>query len=918
MPKHLAGIVNSSLGLLASLSIHDIRASLCDSDLPMFDRIGDFVSRFWWLIILGWIALLAIAKSQAPAWDDVTYDGDLAYMPADMTSVVGEHLLEEAFPDGRSKSEMVVIVSRNDGNPMDTVDAAIVDRIAARLKNLYGVAEYQKAERLWPEAAELRKQNESDAADEMSERAHAAQTKAVEAWKEAIDFDSECGLAWNNLALHYKSQGNTDEFKKHSVLATDFTKGLKNPGHSLLPVIQIELPIIEIWTYRHPIFGKKLGSKDGQAQLLVVRLSQEFMATENVEVLDAVNSIINEVKSGSDYPSQLEIGLTGSASVGSDMLKSAGESIAHTERYTICAVILILLFVYRSPLMLAIPLITIVVSQEIATSLVAALTTLHLLPGFDWWNFKIFTTTKIFVVVILFGAGTDYCLFLISRFREELDGNPQAGNQKAVAVAVSGVADALVGSAFTTIVGLAMMFFADFGKFRNSGPAIGLCLAVTLFACLSLAPALLVGMGKAVFWPFGHKATGGPSRAVDQSNFMTRTWEAISEVIVAYPGRVLVCCALAMVPFAYLGSSVEVTYNFLSELSPDRSSKIGTRAMRKHFPVGETGPLIVLARTQGRDLDSDDGKAALLALTKKLYVDGVESVRSFSAPNGDKPEGYGLRVAAMQAHAVTRSLYLSQLPSLGGDVARLELVLQHEPFSRESIDVLNKVEQLLADEGQRRGSFWYGTEFVFSGTTAAIRDLKTVTRSDNVRIQILVVLGVLAVLVLILRRPIVCVYLILTVLFSYYATLGATEMFFKYAYGNTFEGLDWKVPLFLFVILVAIGQDYNIYLATRVFEEQEQHGLFAGLRRAIVRTGGIITSCGVIMAGTFISMVSGSLRGIVELGFALSLGVMLDTFVVRPILVPAFLALLFRASAARSDVGRWFNQREELASHGAE
>ena len=351
---------------------------------------------------------------------------------------------------------------------------------------------------------------------------------------------------------------------------------------------------------------------------------------------------------------------------------------------------------------------------------------------------------------------------------------------------------------------------------------------------------------------------------------------------------------------------MKVTYNFLNELAADRPSVVGTRMAERHFPLGEMAPVTVLAWKRGAGFDQPDGNKQIARLTKELYdFQGVERVLSLTEPLGNPP-GYfqplsprGRAKLAALKHHTTKETYLAQAPDLAGDVTRFDLVLDADPFSPAAIATLDRVDAFLAKLSQDRDSPWHDTRWGFVGTTAGIRDLALVTQSDQTLIERLVVIAVLAVLVVLLRRPLVCLYLIASVLFSYFVTMGVTRLFFSWLYGDTYDGLDWKVPLFLFVILIAVGEDYNIYLLTRVVEEQRRHGPLEGLRRAVARTGGIITSCGVIMAGTFISMTSGTLRGMLELGFALSLGVMFDTCIVRPVLVPAFLALLERFSARR-------------------
>jgi RND superfamily putative drug exporter len=876
----------------------------------MFARLGHVVSKHWLLVIVAWIAILFVAGRLAPHWDEVTLDGDFAYLPSEMPSVVGERLTREAFPRQRAKSEIVIVVSRSDG-PLDADDLQVVDRLSQRFFNFLGAAELKRGKELAARATELARGGETAGARAIDEEATAAFTLAREAFDEALELDKQFAAAWHNRALAQRFLGRDDKYDDDRQTAWQLDPNLKHHQENSL-ADAADLPLVSVWSRHTEVFGEKLRSRDKQAQLLILKLSNEFMETDNVRVLELVEREVDRIRAqlSAQKCDHLAFGISGSAAVGGDMLRAAAESIKNTELLATCLVMFILLVVYRAPLLAAIPLVTIVVSLSLSLDTLALLTQVDQIPGMSWWDFKVFKTSKIFIVVILFGAGTDFCLFLIARYREELErGLPP---DEAVSAALAGVGSALSASAMTTILGLGMMFFAEFGKFRNSGPAIGFCLAITLLACLTLAPALLRAMGTRVFWPF-HRGIGSPSnKATASPSTSTRAWQQLAIWIVRYPGRILVTSVLVLLPLAGVGlfTADHVTFDFPSELAGDRTSIRGTNLLKQHFPVGEGGPIVVLANKPNAGFIDQQSHVPASAMTGILEltvvmndIRGIDSVRSLYEPLGDPPKRMSVAATtkiALRKHPLTQALFLAQSAPHRGNVTRFELILEDDPFSREAMTTFARLNDHLIALSESPDSFWHGASFAYTGTTAGIYDLRQVTRGDNWRIRVLVVIAVFVVLLVVLRHPVICCYLIVSVLFSYLVTIGATELFFQWAYGDTFRGLDWKVPIFLFVILVAIGEDYNIYLVTRVFEEQKRHGPFAGLRLAIVRTGGIITSCGMIMAGTFVSMTIGSLRGMIELGFALSLGICLDAFIVRPILVPAFLALMYRWQARAS------------------
>ncbi|MCA9240100.1 MAG: MMPL family transporter, partial [Planctomycetales bacterium] len=531
---------------------------------------------------------------------------------------------------------------------------------------------------------------------------------------------------------------------------------------------------------------------------------------------------------------------------------AARDGLRATHAMTILLVLACLLLIYRSPLLVLAPLVTIFCSVAVAMGVVAMLVDLTTAGSVAGLGLRVFTTTKVFVIVILFGAGRDFCLFLIARYREELARG--VAPHRAPGIALRNVSGALAGSAFTTILGLATMALAQYGKFASSGPVIAICLFIALLACTTLTPAILRIIGPAIFWPFG------VSQERKHSGWEQRVWERLSDLVLRRPAWILGVGALLAAPPMMIGFTAPVNYDLLSELPSGSPSLRGARLIREHFGEGWLSPMTLAVRLPGARLDNADARFDVALLHNALFqIPEVQDVRSPYLPTGGDPTrrrhfSYeGLYNAATTGSPLTIQSFVSKAPDMAGQVMQLYLVQVSDPFSHEARDAVPRIRAALSTishseslDGQPNP--WRGADFQLAGATAGMVDLKSITQADNHRIQIACVVAVLLVLLVLLRRPLACLYLMLTVLVTYWVTLGVTHAVFHAIYGETYHGLDWKAPLFLFVILVAVGQDYNIYLTTRVLEEQRRHGMREGLRRAIVQTGGIITSCGIIMA----------------------------------------------------------------------
>ncbi|MET8912345.1 MMPL family transporter [Micromonospora sp. NPDC004551] len=563
-------------------------------------------------------------------------------------------------------------------------------------------------------------------------------------------------------------------------------------------------------------------------------VSQDRQAVQVVVPIDAaegeqIGAVVDRLREivGSDRDG-LTVDVAGPAGLLADLIEVFTAIDGPLLLVTLVVVLVILLIVYRSPVLWVFPLLAAGMSYSLASLCVYVLARNDVI--------KLNGQAQGILTVLVFGAGTDYALLLIARYREELHRHERPGD--AMRAAWRGAAPAIIASGATVIVSLLCLLLSSLNSNRALGPVSAVGIAATLLVMLTFLPALLLLGGRWAFWP---RRPG-----FDHADPRTEhgIWGRIAGFVARRARTVWIVTAVVLAALALGVTQLGATTLGQSDLfTKSTDSVAGQDVIARHYPAGTGSPATIFTRQATAE------QVARVA----QGVPGVSSVRPFSRQGAAGP------------------------PEVVDGRVQLQATLADPPDSNAAESTIRELRVAVHRVP--------GADAVVGGFTAINVDTADAsTRDRNVIIPV-VLLVIAVILAVLLRALLAPVLLIATVVLSFLATLGLCALIFRHVLD--FPGVDQSFPLFAFVFLVALGIDYNIFLMSRVREESVRRGTRAGVLTGLAVTGGVITSAGIVLAATFSALAVLPLVVLVELGVAVAAGVLLDTIVVRSLLVPA-------------------------------
>ena len=513
---------------------------------------------------------------------------------------------------------------------------------------------------------------------------------------------------------------------------------------------------------------------------------------------------------------------------------------------TVIIILVILLVIYRSPILAIIPLVVVGIAYLVVSPLLGAMAE-------NGWIDKDAQAVAI-MIVLLFGAGTDYCLFLITRYRDIL--LTEDNKFTALASAVRESTGAIVMSGLTVVIGLATLALADYGAFQRFAVPFSFGVLITGFAVVTLLPAVLGILGRAAFWPFVPRTEEAEKANAEKKNKPYkprkpnhRYMRAIGEFVTSKPWLVIIVAGAVLIGLAFASTNIKYNYDLISSFPEDMPSREGFKIIEENFTPGELAPVQLLIDSEGTDLDITE------QLLRLPYVGVVKEMRTGETNN---------------------------------NIQLYEIDLDKNPYSNEAMDDVEQmkddVKGILADSNLKDGQFWIG------GETSSQLDTKVVQSGDENIIQPVMIIIIFIVLLAYLRALITSIQLMVTVVISFFSALGAGWLIIHYGLGH--EAMASSIPLYSFVFIIALGNDYNIFMISDIWKNRKRGAAHKqAISNGIASTGAVITSAGLILAGTFLVLASLPIQLLVQFGIVTAVGVLLDTFVVRPLLVPALITV---------------------------
>ncbi|MEV1291200.1 efflux RND transporter permease subunit [Pseudonocardia sp. NPDC049635] len=585
-----------------------------------------------------------------------------------------------------------------------------------------------------------------------------------------------------------------------------------------------------------------LPSEDGLAVQAFVPISAD------AEIGEVVDEIREQLRAG--VPSGFAVHLTGPAGFTADLAAGFAGIDGLLLGVALLAVLIILLVVYRS---LLLPVVV------LSTSLFALCVALLVV----WWLARagvllLSGQTQGILFILVIGAATDYALLYVARFREALRSHRDTG--AAIVAAWKGTVEPVLASGGTVIAGLLCLLLSDLKSNSALGPVASIGIVFAMLSALTLLPALLFLLGRAAFWP--RRPVHEPDAVAAEDGIPARgVWARLPELVRRRPRAVWIVTTIVLLCGAAGIVRLDAVGVEQSELVLGASdARDGQAVLGEHFPGGSGSPAYVVVAESGL-------RAAADVLLAHPGVDGV-TVATADTPGGAAPvTGTGITAFGPPGTA-------PPAPTVVDGEVLLQATLTDAADSAAAADTVRELRVELDDVGALVG-----------GTTATSVDTNAASVHDRNLIIPVILVIILLILMVLLRSVLAPVLLILTTVLSFGTAMGVSAVVFDTVFG--FPGADPAVPLYGFVFLVALGIDYNIFLMTRVREESLRHGTRPGVLRGLAITGGVITSAGLVLAATFAALAVIPILFLVQLAFIVAFGVLLDTFVVRSLLVPA-------------------------------